>query len=416
MKILLVSIGTRGDMEPFLAIGQMLKQKGHEVVAVFPGQFEGLALDAGLEFRSLGNEFLDLLESKEGKLALGGGGSLWKKIPAFFRLTLKYTRINKQLIMRQYETVKAEGPDRILRHAKAVYPVLWELENPEKTVLISPVPYIVHTVKDRAHIAFSGNYGKVINKLTYWIALGGLIQTIKKSAKWIHKQYNTQEVRSAVLATKTIYTISPQLFSRPDYWPAYVKVLGYQERKGNVNGNIDKDLEAFIAIHEKLLFVTFGSMTNPDSEGKTKVLMEVIHHLKIPTVINIAAGGLLNPEQYDPDLVCFITQVPYDYILPKMYAMIHHGGSGTTHLSLKHGCASMIVPHIIDQYMWNEILNNVGVGPKGMEIGKFKTKYLLPKLKDLWENEAYKSKAKEIAIKMEQENFGEEICRFILSD
>ncbi|WP_186757266.1 glycosyltransferase [Echinicola salinicaeni] len=416
MKILIVSIGTRGDMEPFLAVGQLLRKRGHQVIAVFPAQFEDLVKAAGLEFRSLGSEFLDMLETDAGKRALGTGGPFWKKIPAFIHLAFKYGGINKQLIIRQAEIVKKEQPDRIIRHAKAVYPVLWSLDNHGKVILLSPIPYIVHLVKDRAHIAFAGNYGLTINRITYWIAMGGLTQTIKKSAAWLNKKCSTREIRKAVLGAKTIYTISPQIFERPDYWPENVKVLGYQERKSSSSWEIDTQLDSFIEKHEKVLFVTFGSMVNPSPKEKTRVLIEVIHKLKIPTVINIAAGGLIIPELYDRDLVYFVNDVPYDWILPRMYAMVHHGGSGTTHLSLKHGCASMIIPHIIDQYMWNGVLSDLGVGPKGMDIGDFKLKQLEIKLNDLWGNPSYKKRAKEISIKMAMEDFDEEIIQTIVDD
>lgn len=416
MKILIVSIGTRGDMEPFLAIGQLLKQKGHQVIAVVPEQFGELAMDAGLEFRSLGPEFLDMLETDAGKRALGGGGSFFSKLPAYIHLAFKYKGINKQLIVRQTEIVSEEMPDRIIRHAKAVYPVLWSIDNPGKTILVSPVPYIVHLVKNRAHIAFSGDYGLSFNRFTYWIAMGGLTQTIKKSASWLNKKCSTKEIRAAILGAKTIYTVSPQIFHRPDYWPDYVKVLGYQERKSSSNWKVDNDLQSFLEKQGKVLFVTFGSMVNPAPEKKTKVLMEVIHKHKIPTVINIAAGGLVVPDSYDPDLVFFVSSVPYDWILPKMYAMVHHGGSGTTHLSLKHGCASMIVPHIIDQYMWNGVLSELGAGPKGMDIGNFKLKKLENSLLDLWNNSSYKEKAREIAEKMSVENFEEEIVQMITDE
>lgn len=71
MKFLIISIGTRGDMEPFLAIAQMLKEKGHEVVCAFPAQFEKLAQDTGVGFASLGPEFMDMINSPECKAVMG---------------------------------------------------------------------------------------------------------------------------------------------------------------------------------------------------------------------------------------------------------------------------------------------------------------------------------------------------------
>lgn len=70
MKILMICVGTRGDVEPFLAIGEMLRDKGHEVVCAFPEPFRSLVEEVPMAFGSLGSEFLEMLASDEGKAAL----------------------------------------------------------------------------------------------------------------------------------------------------------------------------------------------------------------------------------------------------------------------------------------------------------------------------------------------------------
>jgi UDP:flavonoid glycosyltransferase YjiC (YdhE family) len=82
MKVILISIGTRGDMESFLAIGGLLKEKECRVICASPEQFKKLAESANMEFRSLGSKFIELLESDAGKAALGGGGSVMRKLQA----------------------------------------------------------------------------------------------------------------------------------------------------------------------------------------------------------------------------------------------------------------------------------------------------------------------------------------------
>jgi UDP:flavonoid glycosyltransferase YjiC (YdhE family) len=84
MKIILISIGTRGDMEPFLAIGEILKEKGHHVICAFPEQFRNLVdgENSNMEFASLGTKFIKMLDSDVGKAAMGGSGSGLKKLLA----------------------------------------------------------------------------------------------------------------------------------------------------------------------------------------------------------------------------------------------------------------------------------------------------------------------------------------------
>ncbi len=79
MKILLISIGTQGDVEPFLAIGEQLKEKGHHIICAFPKQFRNLTEELNIEFASLGTKFIEMLNSADGRAALGGSSSGLKK-------------------------------------------------------------------------------------------------------------------------------------------------------------------------------------------------------------------------------------------------------------------------------------------------------------------------------------------------
>jgi UDP:flavonoid glycosyltransferase YjiC (YdhE family) len=387
MKLVLISIGTRGDMEPFLAIGEMLKEKGHQVICAFPEQFRNLVDDSSLEFSSLGSDFIDMLDSDVGKAAMGGSGSGLKKFFALIKLGKLSTEINKDLVISQHNLVEKENPDRIVYNGKAIYPIIWEVNNKKKTILLSPVPYL-HYVKNHTHVAFNSNYGTILNKLTYLLANFGLVITAQISIRWLklQRKITRRQIKNVISSNKVIYTISPSLFLKPDYWNKYIKILGYQERNTIVNWRPERKLKDFLKKHERILLITFGSMTNPQ------------------------------PEENDPDIIYFVSRIPYDWIFPKIYGVIHHGGSGTTHLALKYGCATLIIPHIIDQFVWNKIISKMGAGPKGIKIGKITTGTLEPKILELVNNHSYKKKAAQIAIQIGKENFREEIYNTIIEN
>ncbi|MFC1502613.1 glycosyltransferase [bacterium] len=210
MKIILISIGTRGDMEPFLAIGEILKEKGHQVICAFPEQFRDLAEDSNLEFASLGIEFIELLDSEDGKAAMGGSGSGLKKFLATIKLARNQTESQKELLYKQSELVINENPDRIVYNGKAMYPLIWGLNNKEKNILVCPLPYI-HYVKGNTHVAFNSNFGPLLNKLTYSLYHFGMITTAKISIKWLNitQKITRKQIRNALLSNKAIYTISP---------------------------------------------------------------------------------------------------------------------------------------------------------------------------------------------------------------
>ena len=194
-----------------------------------------------------------------------------------------------------------------------------------------------------------------------------------------------------------------------------MQVLGYQEREKATNWSPDPDLEAFIAAHDKILFVTFGSMLNPDPEVKTRIILDVLQDQHIPAIINTAAGGLIQPRGYRNELVYFVSSIPYDWILPRVYAAMHHGGSGTTHLAIKYGCPTMIIPHIIDQFVWNKMIFEAGIGPLGIQIGKINQRNIAPKIMELMHSQNFFEKTKAISDVMLRENFEEEICQAVIN-
>ncbi len=419
MKIILISVGTRGDMEPFLAIGELLKEKGHQVICAFPEQFRDLAEGYNMEFASMGTKFIEILESDTGKAALGGSDSGLRKIIAFIKLAGKQTEINKELIDKQYKLIESEKPDRIVYNGKAIYPVIWELSNKGKAILVSPVPFI-HYVKNHTHVAFNSNFGPFLNKLTYSLANFGLITTVKISARWLKltEKIPRKKLKKALLSNKTIYTISPSLFPRPDYWNENMKILGYQEHNKKIDWQPGQDLNTFLEKHinNRIMFITFGSMTNPEPEKKTEIIVEILERNNIPAIINTASGGIVKPAKYNSGLIHFVSQIPYDWIFPKVYGVIHHGGSGTTHLALKYGCAIMIIPHIIDQFVWNKIIYNIGAGPKGIKISKLTSANLEPGILELINNSSFKEKAEHIAFQMRKEDHKEEIYKSIVKN
>lgn len=415
MRILLVSIGTRGDMEPFLAVGELLQKAGHDTVCSFPEQFRSLAEEAGHDYESLGTEFMEMLNSEVGKRAMGGSASTWQKLKAYRQLQKDYAKINGLLMQRQYNAVQKIKPDRVVFSAKAIYPTVWGMQHPGKAILVSPVPYVLHPSKHFSHIVFNRNLGPFLNRLSYKLAHWGLTRSILKNSKELPElgTLNKKKVKEALFANRAIYTLSPSLVERPKSWLEDVQLMGYHERNKTHNWKPSIELKDFLSRHEKLLLVTFGSMGNPHPKEKTAMILNVLERLQIPALVNTAGGGLIEPLNYDRQLYLFVDRIPYDYVFPKMYAVVHHGGSGTTHMALKYRCATLVIPHIIDQFLWNKIVARKGAGPKGIAITKLSEKKLLPLVKGLWENPHYKQNALNISQAMAQEDFADELVELI---
>ncbi|MCP4373176.1 MAG: glycosyltransferase family 1 protein, partial [Deltaproteobacteria bacterium] len=326
MKIILTSIGTRGDIEPFLAMGKMLKEKGHQIICAFPECFRELTEHCDIKFASLGRKNDDLLESDIGRTIMGGESRI-KKFFAYIKLARDGKAANEEKELRLYELIKQEEPDRILYHSKNIYPLLWECNNRGKTIFICPFPYF-HYVKGHPFLSFRKNYGEYLNKLTFKIYDFGVVTStmmIKKLLP-INDNITRKQLKNIIHRRKFIYTISPSIFPRPSDWDSHVKILGHQELKRNTDWKPEKTLTDFIAKYEKIVFITFGSMITPQPKLKTNIILDILERHNIPAIINTADGGLMKPDTFNSESIYFVSHIPYDWILPKMYAVIHHGG------------------------------------------------------------------------------------------
>ncbi|QSE98666.1 glycosyltransferase [Fulvivirga lutea] len=417
MKILLTSIGTRGDIEPFVAIGEILNKEGHEVAYSFPEQFKSLITDKS-NYHPLSEKAIELIESKDGRIVMGKA-SLFHKLRALFRLYIKSLQVNRILMQQQYEIVEYENPDLIIHNVKCIYPFLWGLKHAKQTILVSPVPYFIYYVSGHSHIGFNKNFGSLINSLTYKLSNFGLIKTINVSQKYLpqDQKFSKTEIKNTLFQKKLIYTISPSIFQRPDNWPENVQVLGYHERDKMNDWTPNLTILEFLSKYPKVLFLTFGSMVNSHSEENSELIYALLVRLEIPTIINTAAGGLIKIRKYaTTEHLHFVEHIPYNWILSRVYAVIHHGGSGTTHLALKYACPTLIIPHIIDQFGWNKLVHKLGVGPKGISINKLSAKRLKPLICDLLQNKKYKRKVDDISFKMRNEHYEERLSRFIFNN
>lgn len=410
MKILLIAIGTRGDCEPFAGLGEMLRGRGEDVYCCFPEQYRNVAEESGFPFHSLGEDFLGILNTKDGKTFIGGRAA--GKFKAYIKMMKHGLARQKKITQTQIEIIEEINPDIIIHHSKCLFPLPYAMKNNKKAIFFALQPGIVHEVKGMPHIGLPGKFPA---RLSYKIITSLMAKMIANTAQKVYGRGNFMktQIKDALLAEPMLYNFSPSLFPRPDYWAANLMVGGFWDRNKTQNYKPPDKLLKFFETHEKPILITFGSMTNPRPEELSKMFVDILQELNIPAIINTSGGGLPKIENYDRDLIMFVNSIPYDWALPRVYATIHHGGAGTTHSSIRAGCATMIIPHIADQPMWNKITAEQGLGPFGIPVGKVRRDLLKAKIRDLYENPSYKQKAEEISSKMANENFAAQVYEFI---
>jgi UDP:flavonoid glycosyltransferase YjiC (YdhE family) len=130
----------------------------------------------------------------------------------------------------------------------------------------------------------------------------------------------------------------------------------------------------------------------------------------------MSSGGLVKHHDFaEKRNFLFVTDIPYDWLFKRIYAVIHHGGSGTTHMGIKHGLPTLIIPHILDQFMWNRLIFKKGFGPKGISINKVNVKKLKPLIKNLFFNGDYKITVENTAENMLKNRLESKLVDFIES-
>lgn len=417
MKALFLSIGTRGDMEPFLAMALLFRKRGWNVRCGMPAQFEKLAQDQDLPFSPFDPRFIDLIDGKEGRDIMGQKGSIPQRILTYFRLAKKSLALQGPMIREQHAMIKEEEPDLVVYHGKCIYPVIWGMHNPGKTVMMSAMPCIMHEVAEHPNVGMPIHWGRRFNLWTYKFYNNIFASIARRMCRYVPKAevdkklMKKANIKDFVLNRQPyFYSISPAVFPRPNHWPNHVQITGFRELPKAQDYLPSRSITDFLDHHKKVLFISFGSMVNNNPKGKTEAIISILKKHEIPAIINTSWGGL-DESVAHPNHVLFVQNIPYDWLFDKVYAVIHHGGSGTTHTGLKNGCATLVIPHIVDQFFWNKTIANIGAGPLGIPIKKLNAQNLEEKLLDLWLNRDYKTKAEQIARQMANEDFEEEIMK-----
>lgn len=376
-KILLMSLGSRGDMEPFLALGAELQEAGHPIAFCMPAQFESLAHEVAPLFYPMDRAFLELVESPDVRAITGQIGSAWSRLRTMMRLLKSTKPLQQQLIRDQKAAVEAFEPDNIIFHIKCIYPVFAGINQGTKVELLSPVPCLLHPVDHEPSIGFGKPRAKWWNRFTYTLANRALInQSILSYGNGIAQDLGEhplkkEQVKAFLLEKLPVeFAVSEALFPQPKEWPNFVRITDFRARDQRSNYQPGQELLSFLEEHPRPVFITFGSMVNAHPQQVGEAVLEVTQKLKVPVLINSSWGGIELPESL-PGHAFVVRDIPYDWLLPQVRAAVHHGGSGTTHSCLQAHVPQAIIPHIGDQFLWNRAVHRAKLGPLGFPIKQF---------------------------------------------
>lgn len=359
MRIAIHTLGTRGDVQPFVALALGLMDRGHRVQLAAPEQFQAMAEGRGVRFAPLPGEFLELMDTPEGKAAIAGG----EGFSAGFKL-LKHVRpLMRGLLDAEWAGAKAFDPDLIIHHPKSIAaPHIGEALG-RQTMLASPLPGFTPTAAFPTPMLPFASLGP-LNRVSHALAIRGAdVLFGRLIANWRATSLGLAGRRSARPGS-ALYAYSPLVVPVPADWGQDVLVSGYWFLDDEA-WRPPADLQAFLSAGAPPVYIGFGSMPGLDPAHLAAVVLKALE--KTGKRGLLATGGGALEVANAPCDVHVITSAPHDWLMPRMSAAIHHGGAGTTGASLRAGKPTAICPFFGDQPFWGRRVAQLGVGPPPLD-------------------------------------------------
>ncbi len=405
MKFTIVTIGSRGDIQPFLALGVGLSQAGHQVKLATHHTFASWIESYGLEFAQLEGNPQEWLESEAGK-----------QIMESAKNPLQFIRLFGEAINPMMDSLMSDawaacqGADAIISH----FIVAWvqdlarKLNVPYFMTAFSPVSA---TSEYPISLTPGKSLGGLLNYLSYPVSQLMFWQLFRSPTnKWLksnldippHPVWEYPTIRMNRDRVPFLYAYSSAVLPRPYNWSERIHVTGYWYLKSADNWQPPQNLVDFLASGSPPIYIGFGSMKNRNPEQLTEIALQALAKTKQRGILLTGWGGISNADL--PNEILKIDSVPHNWLFPQCAAVIHHGGAGTTAAGLRAGVPTIIVPFLGDQPFWGNRLASLGVGTEPIPQQDLTEDKLAQAIATVIENKAIVKRAKDLGKQIESED------------
>ena len=404
MLITLLSAGSRGDTQPYIALGVELQKSGYTVQIAASEAFEDLIKSYGLEFYPLLGNVSKIADNDKLRQAMSADNPL-KVIMSF------NTMKNYAYSLQQGFYDACQGSDAIVYHSGAVigYFIAQTLDIPN--ILATPFPMIPTKTYPALIFYNSIKLGKTFNLLTHILfqKIMWLISKAPTERFWkdkfgsIPRNFINPFSQLQSENNLTLVACSNYVFPKPQDWSKEVHNTGYWFLYENDYWSPPNKLSEFLLAGTPPVYVGFGSLGNPAKATQTTEL--IIDALKLSGQRGILAtgwGGMTKLNKTSKDIF-IIESVPHAWLFPKMSVVVHHGGAGTTAAALRAGVPSILIPHANDQFAWGKKVYELGVGAKSIPRKKLTVEKLSTAISYALKKEV-KVAAKILGAKIQREN------------
>lgn len=414
-RIVLSTIGVRGDLNPFLSLGLGLRAQGHDVLFAVEETFCQALMEEGFAVHRL------------------PGNVKEKLLPHVHQLVGGFTPLaSLQIIVKEWllpdlhakiqELQKAcTGADLLVARAgHLAAPIVAELTGiPWVHITMTPLnipsayvnPYLLP-------LPWPGELPPMANRIAWATLQAVLRQVADKQINSIRAAYGLLPGRGLIGVGNhshllTAVVVSPAFLPPPPDWPSYVRMTGFCFWDTPLSWHEPAELTAFLNSPEPVIAVSFGSIA-----PFVKHAFVRLYSTSIAAIRGIGARALVigaAPEILPdpiPKGVCMVPFAPFSHVYPRCVAVIHHGGPYTVAEALRAGIPSLVVPWGIDQFFTAAQIKRLGVG-EWRQQRFYTTAGGVRTLHSLVHEPCYKRRTQAIAAQLAQEDGVATLCKAI---
>lgn len=405
LQIVILIVGTRGDVQPFIAIGKRLQEYGHRVRLATHSNFKDFVMTAGLEFYPLGGDpkvLAEYMVKNKGFLPSGPSEipvqrAQMKDIIFSLLAACKEPDLDTGIPFKA-DAMMANPPAYGHTHVAESLKIPIHIFFTMPWTPTSEFPHPLSRVKQPAGYRLSY---QIVDSLI-WLGIRDMINDVRKKKLKLRPVTYLSGSQGSEIDIPHGYIWSPHLVPKPKDWGPKVDVVGFCFLDLASNYKPPEELVRWLEAGPKPIYIGFGSLPVQEPEKMTQTIVKALEMTGQRGIINKGWGGLgilTEPK----DFVYSLDNIPHDWLFLQCASVVHHGGAGTTAAGLKAACPTTIVPFFGDQPFWGERVHSRGVGPPPIPVDQFTLTKLVDAIKFMLDPKV-KERAVELAKAMENED------------
>jgi UDP:flavonoid glycosyltransferase YjiC (YdhE family) len=408
MRITILSVGSRGDVQPNLALGLALQRAGHTVTLAASGIFERWIQEQGLGFVLIRYNPQGFSQSREVQQTMHAPS----KNPLRFLVNLsEFIRHTQSLYTDMYNDIwqACQGADFIIAStvAFAGCDCAAKLNRPSCLALLQPQAPTTEfsSFNLPPWLSFGGRFNHLTHllaeKIMWWL-MGSVYNRWRQNTLAFPplREYPLTYYRAARLPA--FYAYSPTVLPKPRDWPAWYHVTGYWFLETSASYQPPSALLQFLGAGPPPVYIGFGSTVPEDPHRLTKIALDALQLAGQRGVLLSGWAGLSSDQL--PETVFCLEDVPHAWLFTNMAAVVHHGGAGTTGASLRAGIPTLVTPFALDQFAWGKVVADLGVGPKAIPSKKLTAEKLAEAIQTTVTDKVMRERATDLGKKIRAED------------